>query len=180
MVLTPKERLSRKRDQMIEYSKRWQIGTHANKVAKVYQKMIRAEEGAQPAAITAAIVKGELVQVFRDVGQVVCVTCGKVTPWKSNKQLGENGIETGHCIGGRTAAVLFAEHNANPQCVYCNRNLSGNVDVYKLWIKHLYGQDEVDRLERLRYKRRTFTHEELVDLQISYAARLKIAEDSMR
>ena len=178
-MLTPEEKARNARERMIETSRQWQIGTHAGKVATVYQKMIRAEAASRPAEITAAIVDGVLVHVFREVGQVVCVTCGKVGPWKSDKSAGENGIETGHCEGGRTAAVLFADHNANPQCVYCNRNLSGNVANYKLWIRHLYGQDEVDRLGQLRHQRKQFTHEELVDMRIEFAARLKAAERKM-
>lgn len=180
MVLTDKERASRKRDRMIAKSKEWQIGTHAGKVAKVYQRMIRAEAGALPPGPTPAIVEGEFSAVLREVGYVVCVTCGKIGPWQCDKQAGLHGIETGHFIAGRTAAVLFADHNANPQCVYCNKELSGNVANYKLWIKHVYGQEDVDRLERLRHERRQFTHEILVDMQIGYAARLKAAEDSMQ
>ncbi len=180
MVLTDKEKASRKRDRMIETSLQWQLGTHAGKVAKVYQRMIRAEAAALPPGPTPAIVEGELAAVIREVGQVVCVTCGKVAVWNLSKHDGEGGFDTGHYEGGRTAAVLFADHNAHPQCVYCNRTLGGNGAIYKLWIKHVYGADEPERLERLRYKRKQFTHDELVDMQIGYAKRLKTAETSMQ
>ncbi len=179
-MLSEEEKAIRKRNRMIEKSKEWQIGTHANKVAKVYQKMIRAEAALLPPGTTPAIRYGVLVQVHREVGQCVCVTCGKVGPWKCAKQSGTSGIETGHFVGGRTAGVLFADHNAHPQCVRCNQHLSGNTAPYKLWMQHVYGQEEVDRLERLRHKRRQFTHDELVDLQIDYASRLKAAEEKMK
>jgi len=42
------------------------------------------------------------------------------------------------------------------------------------------GEDTMERLKKLDWERKQFTHDELVDLQISYAARLKAAEESMR
>jgi hypothetical protein len=42
------------------------------------------------------------------------------------------------------------------------------------------GADIVERLERLKATTRQFTRDELVDMRIEYAARLKAAEERMR
>jgi len=177
--LTDEEKLERKRQRMAEHARRWTIGTHAGKVAKAYQKMVRAEYAARPAGLVPAVVNGEVVGVFRRLGQCVCVTCGKVGPWKGNSA-GGGPIETGHFVPGRRASVLFEPHNAHPQCKSCNQHLGGNQANYKLWIEHVYGADEEDRLRRLKNESRRFTREELVDMQLAFQARLKAAEDTMK
>ena len=176
--LTPEERASRARNRMIETAHQWELGTHAGKVATVYQRMVRAESAAMPDGYASAIVLGHVQEVFRQVGQCVCITCGKVGPWKGDFH-GGGVIETGHFIASRRATILFEPSNAHPQCKHCNRHLGGNPANYELWMQHVYGPDEPDRLHRLKHTTRQFTHDELVDLQIGYRDRLKAAEERM-
>ncbi|MGH9931006.1 MAG: recombination protein NinG [Pyrinomonadaceae bacterium] len=172
------EKAERARQRMIETARQFQIGTYSRKfVANVLQLMIRAEaakaEGEFPAMVDG---------VFRGVacrpGECVCVTCGFVGPWKG-KSIGGGSIESGHFLASRRASILFEESNVHPQCVHCNRHLNGNHGLYEAWMRHAYGQDEIDRLQYLKAQTVSFTREELVDMRIGYAARLKAAEESM-
>ena len=175
--LTSEEKLERKRRLMGDKAAEYQIGTYTNKfVAPVFQRMIRAEAAAVPWAFASAVVDGELRMVFRQVGECVCVTCGKVGPWKGNS-IGGGTIETGHFVAGRRASILFEPTNAHPQCKHCNRHLFGNQARYEVWMAHTYGLDEPDRLRRLKSETRQFSREELVDMRIEFQARLTAAEN---
>ncbi len=176
MAMTPEEKAARKRDRMIAKAREFTLGTYSTKyVAPIYQRMIRAESAAEPDGDVCAVVKGELARVPRRRGQCVCVTCGLVGPWKGNS-MGGGPIETGHFITGRTAAVLYADGNAHPQCVHCNQHLGGNPANYELWMQHVYGPKATDALRRLRHTTRKFTREELVDMKLEFTERLKMAE----
>ena len=175
MPLTEQEKADRKRERMIEKAHEVGVGTYMGKVAVVFQKMIRAEYGARPAGLTPAVVKGKLTEVFREVGQVVCCTCGKVTPWMHGAKM-----HTGHFVAGRTASILFEEDNVSPQCYECNKWRSGAADDYKTWMRHVRGQETIERLNKLRWEVRQFTHESLVDMKLEFQARLTAAEEKMK
>ncbi len=171
MTLSPEEKASRKRDRMIETVIKRGRGKYVSAIlAPLFQEMIRAEAAAQPDGRYPAVVDGKLATVFREIGQCVCVTCGKVKPWK-----GTYTMEAGHFLAGRTASTLFAPTNSNPQCTSCNQHLSGNQANYEIWMQHVYGQEEVDRLRRLKAEVRQFTREELVDMRIEFQSRLDTA-----
>jgi hypothetical protein len=179
MKLTEQEKAERARQRMIDHARQFQIGTYSRKfVANVFQLVVRAEAAAQPEGEYPAIVEGQYAAVFRRVGQCVCVTCGCVGPWKGNVQ-GGGTIETGHFLASRRASILFEESNAHPQCKYCNRHLYGNHALYEQWMQHAFGSEEIDRLLKLKVWTREFTRAELVDMRLSYAARLKAAEERM-
>jgi hypothetical protein len=178
--LSLEENARRKRDRMIEKAREMSLGTYSRKfVAPVFQRMIRAEEGAKGAGMSLASVHGIVVKRFRKFGQCVCVTCGTTGPW-SGAPYGGGPIETGHFIAGRSASILYEPSNAHPQCKHCNRHLSGNQAHYAIWMRHVYGQEEIDRLERLKRTPRQFTREELVDMRIEYGERLRTAEERMK
>ena len=178
--ITPEEKAQRSRKRMIDVARQSQIGTYTRSVvAPLFQKMIRAEAAALPAGPCVVIVNGEVGQVVRQVGQCACVTCGAIGPWKGN-YLGGGVIETGHFVPSRRASVLFEPTNAHPQCKFCNRHLSGNQGVYEMWMRAVFGQDEIDRLRRLKNETRNFTHEALVDMRLTYTERLKAAEERMQ
>jgi len=187
MALSPEEKAQRKRDRMIEKirEKRQSPVQYArNVVATVFQEMIRAEAAVEPAGMGLAVVDGRVVEVFREVGQCVCVTCGKVRPWKSHGR-SAGSMDAGHYLAGRYASILLKdsdgkESNCHPQCSYCNDQLSGNQGNYTLWMQHVYGQEEIDRLQRLRAGVRQFTVEEVVDMRLEFGARLKAAEERMK
>lgn len=175
MTLTKEQKADRSRARMLENAKCYQLGTYSNRyVAPVFQKMVRAEAAAKPEGFTLAIEGGEATDVWRRIGQCVCVTCGKVAPWKGDT-IGGGLIETGHFIASRRMSVLYEPTNSHPQCKYCNKHLSGNQGVYELWMRNVYGQEEIDRLRKLKNETVTFTREQLVDMRIQFAARLKAA-----
>ena len=175
MPLTPEEKERRKAKRMLEKFAEYTLGTCKNKVATDFQRMIRAEAAAEPPGFVEAVVDGEIDVVWRGVGECVCVTCGTVAWWKG-AEIGGGTIETGHFIASRAASIIFEPTNANPQCKRCNRHLSGNQANYELWMQHIYGPDEPDRLRQLRHQPKQFTREELVELRILYMARAKAAE----
>ena len=109
----------------------------------------------------------------------MCITCGKVRPWKSHGAAAGN-MEAGHFLAGRYASILLEETNCHPQCSYCNDQLSGNQGNYTLWMQYVYGQEEIDRLKRLRAGVRQFSVEEVVDMRIEFGVRLKAAEERMK
>jgi hypothetical protein len=177
MTLPPEVKAERKRRRMIEQIK--DLGKYRGGVAKVFQKMVRAEAAAIRDGRALAIVNGIPTFVPRRIGQCVCVTCGKVGPWKG-EYFGGGPIQTGHFPPGRSASILFEPHAAHPQCVHCNYPLSGNEANYQMWLSRVYGPDEPARLKRLRHETRQFTREELVDMKLEFQSRLKAAEERMK
>ena len=174
--MTPEEKAARKRERMIEKAREFQLGTYSRKfVANVFQRMIRAEYAALPACHDSAVVDGEMAIVYRKVGQVVCVTCGKVCRWDDSKQ-----VNTGHFLAGRSFSILYEEDNVMPQCVRCNLHLSGNQNAYRMWMLFVRGPDAVERLERLKQQSVSFSREELVDMRIEFTKRLRAAEERMK
>lgn len=144
-------------------------------VAPVYQRMIRAEFGADPRQYVSAIVDGELRQVKRSIGQCVCVTCGKIGAWNS----GIKGMHTGHFLAGRGNSILFEDDNVAPQCSGCNYYGSGEQQLFRKWMIAVRGMETVERLERLKATTTQFTREELVDMRIAFKARLDAAIEWM-
>ena len=185
---TAEEKAERARQRSIEHAKQFQLGTYSRKfVAPLFQQMIRAEYAALPAiatilgwklhsAVGRAIVNGEMGEVKYDGGQCVCVTCGKVEPWKS----GLGGMHTGHFLASRRNSILFDEDNVAPQCSYCNYQRNGEQQLFRKWMLAVRGPEVVERLERLKNDVKVFSREELVDMKIAYAARLKAAEEKMK
>ncbi len=177
MAMTPEERARNKRDRMIEKTLEMSKGKYISKfVAPVFQRMIRAEAAAQDATSTSAVVDGEVVQVYRKIGQCVCVTCGKVQPWSG----GLGGMHAGHFLASRRNSIIFEEDNVWPQCSHCNRYESGNPQAFRMWMEAVRGMEVIDRLRKLKETSVNFKKDELVDMRIGYAARLKAAEKSMK
>ena len=175
MPLTPEEKAKRARQRMLEKAKEYQASTYSRRfVAPVFQRMIRAEFGADTRRYVSAVVDGELRQVRRQIGQVVCITCGFLNRWNGRR------IHTGHFIASRRNSILFEEDNVAPQCAFCNQHQSGALLEYRQWMEFVRGQEVIGRLQRLKTESRTFGREQLVDMRIYYTARLKAAEERMR
>jgi len=175
--LTEEVKAERARQRMLNTTRKYSVGTYIRKfVAPVFQQMIRAEAAAKPAGPVFAVVTDKARLVHREIGQCVCVTCGRVGPWKGDT-MGGGPIETGHFLASRRASIVLEETNAHPQCPHCNRHLGGNQGAYREWMRQVYGQEEIDRLTRLKNTTRHFAKDELVDLRIAFAARLRAAEE---
>jgi hypothetical protein len=51
-----------------------------------------------------------------------CITCGQIFPIEK--------LHAGHCIGGRTNAILLDDEVVHAQCIRCNNYKSGNYENY--------------------------------------------------
>lgn len=180
MALSAEEKQDRARNRMLEKARQYTTGTYCRKyVAPVFQQMIRAEAGAKPAGKTPAVVDGvEVVQILRDVGKVVCVTCGKVGPWSGGTgRFG--GMHTGHFLASRRNSVLFEEANVAPQCARCNVFEDGAPQSFRMWMEHVRGLEEIERLRQVKATVRGFSREEFVDMKIEFTRRLNAAIERM-
>lgn len=166
----------RKRQRLLEKAKEYQTSTYVRKfVAPVFQRVVRAEAAALPKGLAWAIVDSELAFVPRDVGECVCVTCGRVDRWSS----GIKGFHTGHFLASRRNSILFEEDNVAPQCSHCNVYCSGSAQEFRKWMMAVRGKEVVERLERLKTESVSFSREQLVDMRIEYARRLQVATDAI-
>jgi len=176
MPLTPEQKAERARQRFLEKAKALQPSTYSRKfVAPLFQKMIRAEAGADQRMYVTAIVDGQVCQVRRNIGQCVCITCGKVKKWDS----GIKGMHTGHFLASRCNSILFEEDNVAPQCSSCNYYLNGAPQQFRKWMLAVRGGAVVSCLELLKNNSVSFSREQLVDMRIAYAARLKTAKERM-
>ncbi len=90
-------------------------------------------------------------------GYVACVSCGTVKPWSE--------MDAGHFVAKKKGkAIYWLPENIHPQCTGCNRNTDQeNVKInYTIWMIKKYG---MDRLELLREKARTTSHESQTDIE---------------
>lgn len=97
--------------------------------------------------------------------ECVCCTCGKLTPL-------DGSLHGGHFIQGSTNSTYFEETNCHGQCNFCNLFRHGALDKYLMFMIKKYGQDEVDRLYRLKGTTRKFTVEELDEITKKYRKKL--------
>ena len=170
---TPEQRAARRRQRMIDKAREYQVGTYSRKfVAPVFQQMIRAEAAALLCGGSPAIVDGDLSFVQRLVGECVCITCGKVHPWKGGVDR-FSGMHTGHYLASRRNSILFEEDNVAPQCSHCNYQNGGEQQLFSKWMLAVRGIETIERLEALKRTVVVFSRDELVDMRISFADRLK-------
>ncbi len=78
-----------------------------------------------------------------------CISCGKLKPFEH--------IQAGHFIPEPHQATRFHEKNVHGQCDGCNKWKSGNVAEYRKAIVKLYGEDEVAKMEAMRFSGRKLT-----------------------
>lgn len=149
------------------------------KVARDFQKMIRAEDAANSGTVRLAVVRGELIDVPRRIGQCVCITCGIVLPWTLPKESPVQ-MQTGHFLAGRLACILFEEDNVSPQCSNCNGHKSGMPQEYRRWMESVRGIEAIERLEKLKRTSVSLDRETLVDMRLEFNRRLKAAELKMK
>ena len=174
-TLSESDRAERERQRLIDKACEYSAGTYCRKfVAPIFQRMIRAEDGARNRAT--AVVSGEIVYFAKSTGQCVCITCGKVDSWDS----GIKGMHTGHFIASRRNSILLEEDNTAPQCASCNYYRSGAPAEFRLWMEECRGMEVIERLQNLKRQSVSFGREELVDKRIEYSRRLKAAVEAMK
>ena len=146
-------------------------------VAPLFQKMMRAEWGANSAAEALAVSKGKLILVGRSNGQCVCVTCGTVCPWEGGRF--DKRLNCGHFIAGR-GSILFEEDCVAPQCAGCNMYHGGRPLEFRIWMEAVRGIETIERLETAKHKPLSRTRDELVDMRLNFNQRLKAAQAKMK
>ena len=146
----PRQRTFEQRYKDLMRHAEWDVwSTYIKKVKKSFCQMIRAEYGAvdrdEP-----AVVNGKIEYVHSPIGYCVCVTSGKVYPSAGDNVAGR--LDTGHFK--QSLRIVLEETNAHPQSKYNNRPLyggSGETAFYQIYMEHRYGQDEIDRLMRIKH-----------------------------
>ena len=83
-------------------------------------------------------------------------------------------------LASRRNSILYVEDNVAPQCSRCNVYRAGAANEFRKWMLEVRGAEVVERLEQLKTDVVQFTREQLVDMRLEFAARLKKAEEVMR
>lgn len=176
MPISEQEKELRYFQRMLEKSHEYGPTRYLTKyVARDFQRMIRAEDGAKNQTVK-AISEGKLIDVHSPVGFCVCVTCAKVLPWASSTHAAGEGMDTGHFLPSRRASILLEESNVAPQCQGCNKHRGGHLEAFMAWMRAVRGQAVIDRLNELKLLKKTYEHEELVALRIEFKKRYKAAQ----
>lgn len=95
-------------------------------------------------------------------GMVNCYTCGKRIPWKL--------ADCSHLISRQWGGTRFDLTHLRACCQFCNRDLHGNLKVFRENLVKEIGQEAVDKLDRKKaYKFSTPELEELLkEMKIKY------------
>ena len=144
-----------------------------------FQRMVRALSGAMDGVVLCYVEsEARICGVAAPVGWVACATCGRLYRWE-----GTNEVDSGHCVPGRRASVVFEKTNCSPQCKYCNRHRDGQQHIFREVVAARHGKQELDRLDtRKRSSSVTFSTEEYVAMIKEYRketrAAIKLMEES--
>ncbi len=103
--------------------------------------------------------------------QLNCISCGR----KLAEKYG-GAYDAGHYrTVGANPEMRFNEDNCHAQCVYCNRNLSGNVTNYRIGLVHRIGIKRLDLLEGYHAPAK-YTIDDLKEIIATYKAKCKELE----
>jgi hypothetical protein len=97
-------------------------------------------------------------------GMVTCVTCGAVKHYKE--------AHAGHYIHGYD----FCEQNQHPQCIRCNKILSGNLAKYSKFIIDTYGIEVYEKLHFEGNQKHKYPIPELQEMRAEYKQKIKDLE----
>jgi hypothetical protein len=99
-------------------------------------------------------------------GNCKCFTCGKVQHWTE--------MDAGHFVGRNNKATILDVRNCHPQCVHCNRWVSGAKDRYLERMVERYGGEVAKELmTRTLPKNHIWDRRKLAELKIEYLDELK-------
>lgn len=100
-------------------------------------------------------------------GIAECYTCGKSSHWTT--------LQCGHYIKRADTLLRWDSRNARTQCVECNCNKHGNMEVYTDNLEKEYPGLPLQLKEESREVNK-YGREELKQLLIDYRAKLKLVE----
>lgn len=98
----------------------------------------------------------------------ICCTCNKLTQNNGDLQASHFILDSKN--GNSTS---FDPVNVNSSCKRCNRFLHGNLGNYAVFIIKKYGQDELDRLQRLKLITKKWTITEFEEIYEEYKNKIK-------
>ena len=75
---------------------------------------------------------------MNNAGENWCYTCGVRKNWKE--------LDCGHFHSRRFTPTRWDLDNMRPQCVFCNRNLGGNLEIYERKLKKELGEAKFEEL----------------------------------
>ena len=152
------------KDSIITHSKA--TGGHKNK--KMYNLSNHSNNRRSDAIRRLDTICSKVVRITGSTnGRNSCYTCGRYLPWKD--------LDCGHFISRRFISTRFDLNNMRPQCRHCNRDLHGNLDVYRQKLTLELGEDRIAELHRKTYnKLDTFSIESMIP-----AMERKLAEISV-
>jgi|GEM_PF-793495 len=101
-------------------------------------------------------------------GLVSCATCGKTFFWNDGANM-----TLGHYISRTHHSVRWHETNTAPQCRSCNSFKGGEQYKMRMYLKHKYGNDAVEKTEQWADITKTETAETLRIKVIKYRALVK-------
>ena len=102
---------------------------------------------------------------IRERDRWTCYTCGR----KGDK----HNMDAGHLFSRRFSAIKFDEINVHCQCVYCNKDLSGNVHEYIKRFLIEYGAERYEQLDRMKNEYRKHTALEYIAIEQDFKAKLE-------
>jgi hypothetical protein len=96
-----------------------------------------------------------------------CISCGK--------KLEKGNIDAGHLWSSHYHSYLrYDEFNINAQCSRpCNKDLSGDVNNYRINFVKRYGIDKLNYLDSMAHKTKRWTIDELKQIIETYKQKLK-------
>lgn len=97
---------------------------------------------------------------------IECYTCGKF-----GRPIGDR-FQAGHCISGRTNAVLFEENLVRVQCVGCNMFGGGK---YHIFIVKLIDEIGIKKFKRIVFESKKtvkYTVQDYLDIAEKYHQKL--------
>jgi len=112
----------------------------------------------------------DCLQQTKGLEGACCTTCGQYFKFKE--------LQAGHCIGGRSDAILFDEKLVNVQCGHCNKSvgyggLGGNYPKYHIWYIEKYGMDDFKQREALSNQVMKLDTQQLLEISDYYRLKYK-------
>lgn len=116
-----------------------------------------------------AIYSKYIRMIHADVnGNVRCITCGKVLPWKE--------AQCCHWISRNHLSTRWDFRNTNPGCVGCNVFGSGKLDEYAIWLIKNYGEGVLEELNALKHTTVKYSKSDLEQKIAEYKQKVEILE----
>lgn len=143
----------------------------SGEIKRVKQKLKQLSMNDRPKALRAAQAAFNAFIRERDK-RLNCICCGRTT--NDFDLVTGSRWDAGHYRSvGSAPELRFNEDNCHKQAVYCNRNLSGNVVMYRKGLIDRIGVERVEALE-CDFKSKKYTVEDLHNIKDKYKEKLAI------